>query len=73
MTPIEKLKLHTKYENKHNVNDPVEVEIVRIQNIGFEEAHQLRGCGHSVGDFRDPNYGTDKYKGEEKCVGCKEN
>ena len=65
-----KLKQYTEYQCEHNVDDPVEVEIQRIQNIGFEEAHNLRDCGHSVGDYRDINYGTDKYDGDEKCVGC---
>jgi len=66
----EKLKNHKVYENKHNVDDPIKVEIVRIQNIGFENAHELRKCGHSVGDYRDPKYGTPEYDGDEECVGC---
>jgi hypothetical protein len=44
-----------------------------VWNDGFEAAHTLRACGHSVGDFRDPNYVIGKpetYTGKEKCVGC---
>lgn len=44
-----------------------------IWNDGFEAAHALRKCGHSVGDFRDPNYIVGKnetYTGKESCIGC---
>ena len=70
MTDIKKLKAHQKFETSHNVDDPIEREIIRIQNIGFEEAHKLRSCGHSVGDYRDAKYGTPEYDGDESCVGC---
>lgn len=67
---LNKLKKHTKYKTFHNTDCEIEQNIVRIQNIGFEEAHRLTSCGHSVGDYRDKNYGTNKYDGDEKCVGC---
>lgn len=44
-----------------------------IHNDGFEEAHALRPCGHSRGDYRDAGYIPGKagtYTGSEKCVGC---
>lgn len=41
-----------------------------LYNAGFEDAHELRPCGHSRGDFRDPLYGTPEYKGNERCVAC---
>lgn len=69
---LERLRSHKRYETGHDTTDPIACEIVRIQNIGFEEAHKLHSCGHSVGDFRDPNYGTDKYDGDERCVACEQ-
>ena len=44
-----------------------------VWNDGFESAHALRPCGHSVGDFRDPGYVPGKpstYRAAESCVGC---
>lgn len=67
---VGKLRKFNKYETSHDVLDHVEIEFIRIQNLGYEEAHKLRPCGHSQGDFRDPDYGTEKYVGNESCVGC---
>ncbi len=50
--------------------DPIYMEALRIENIGFEAAHELMSCGHSRGDFRDSQYGTPEYAGNEKCIGC---
>ncbi len=69
---LKKLQAHTKYETLHDTEDIIECEVARIQNIGFEEAHRLRGCGHSVGDYRDEKYNTKDYDGDEKCVACKQ-
>jgi len=48
-------------------------EASEIYNDGFEAAHALRYCGHSVGDFRDAGYVPGKpetYTASEKCIGC---
>ena len=52
------------------VDDPIYMEAMRIEGMGFEEAHELRPCGHSRGDYRDPKYGTSEYAGDERCVAC---
>ena len=44
-----------------------------IRNDGFEAAHALQRCGHSRGDYRDPNYIPGKpetYEAKEVCIGC---
>jgi hypothetical protein len=44
-----------------------------IENDGFEQAHDLRPCGHSCGDYRDAGYirgRHETYTGSERCVGC---
>jgi len=68
-----KLKAFAKWGFLGDVNDPFYVESVRLENVGFEAAHELCACGHSRGDYRDPQYGTDAYAGNEKCVGCETN
>lgn len=58
-------------------NPKADIEFVEeageVYNYGFERAHELRACGHSVGDYRDPNYVIGKpetYTASEACIGC---
>ena len=37
---------------------------------GFTMAHELAGCGHARANWKDPNYGTAEYEGEERCEFC---
>ena len=53
-----------------DVEDPIYIAAMRIETLGFEGAHALMKCGHARGDYRDPEYGTTAYAGNEKCVGC---
>lgn len=43
---------------------------VEIFHEGFATAHENAGCGHARANWRDPNYGTDNYRGEERCEFC---
>ena len=37
---------------------------------GWELAHEPARCGHARANYKDPNYGTADYRGEEKCEFC---
>lgn len=67
---------HRKYGGLWLESDPIELFCLlnEIHNDGFEEAHALRPCGHSRGDYRDPSYIPGKpetYTASEECIGCK--
>lgn len=44
--------------------------------VGFEEgwtaAHENAPCGHARANWKDPNFGTPEYAGEEQCEFCTE-
>ena len=37
---------------------------------GFTMAHEPAGCGHARANWKDPNYGTPEYDGNEQCEFC---
>ncbi len=66
-----------KYGGPWITTDPIEAFklLNEIYNEGFEEAHDLRVCGHSRGDYRDLGYISGKpetYTASEECVGCQQ-
>ena len=67
---LEQLQSYKDYGFLGNVDDPIYMEALRILTMGFDEAHLLRDCGHSIGDNRDPSFGTSDYAGNEVCIGC---
>ncbi len=46
----------------------------RSYRVGFDEgftmAHEPAGCGHARANWKDPDYGTTDYSGNEKCEFC---
>ena len=37
---------------------------------GWSLAHEAARCGHARANWKDPNWGTPEYKGDEKCEAC---
>ena len=39
---------------------------------GWDVAHEPARCGHARANYKDPEFGTPEYKGNEKCEACAE-
>lgn len=54
-------------------DDAIYEAALAISRAGFEYAHELRACGHSIGDWRDADWDPSKSWDEcemSTCIGC---
>lgn len=50
--------------------DLTDPKLMEAFEAGWDLAHEPARCGHARANWKDPNYGTPKYKGHEKCEFC---
>lgn len=50
--------------------DDLNAEYQRGYSEGWDVAHEPAPCGHARANWKDPEYGTDDYKGNEVCEFC---
>lgn len=53
--------------SKVDLTDPVQMT---AWEEGWNLAHEPAKCGHARANYKDPNFGTPEYRGDEKCEFC---
>ena len=49
---------------------PADALLLRAEEVGWDRAHESATCGHARANYRDPQWGTPEYAGNERCEFC---